>query len=387
MTFKLRPYQADCIENIVAKGRGNWLVQMATGLGKSITFSRIPRQGKMLILSHRDELVTQPLKYFECKTGIEKGKEISHGEEVVSASVQSMANRLDRFSKDEFDIIVVDECFSGDVNILTEKGWYRFDELPKNIKIMQYNVKTKKTSYAYPEKYIVNAIDGEIVNFTSNRFGSLKVTKKHRMYLNDSFVMAKDASKSHKYRTSGEATGCQDKLTENERIQILYQADGCNQNRKRYFTIQLTKGRKIKRLLDLCDKADVIISEIKTKRLECKRYGISTKFNFSKNLFDIFDVSKLSCSKCIEIIEEMVHWDGHVNNKNSYYYSSVVKANADFYQIVALQAGYNAQISIQKDNRKEKFKDVYRLFITKNKKHKTLQSFSIEKEKYKNNAI
>lgn len=106
--FKLRPYQQECIEAIPE--RGSFLIQMATGLGKTVTFSRIPRKGRMLILSHRDELVRQPAKYFDCSFGIEQAENRSNGEEVVSASVQSLVRRLNKFRQDEFDLIVTDEC-------------------------------------------------------------------------------------------------------------------------------------------------------------------------------------------------------------------------------------------------------------------------------------
>ena len=90
---------------------------MATGLGKSLTFSHIPRRGRMLILSHRDELVHQPEKYFDCSFGIEQAGETSHGEEVISASVQSLVRRLDKFKPDDFDVIVTDECFPAGVKV------------------------------------------------------------------------------------------------------------------------------------------------------------------------------------------------------------------------------------------------------------------------------
>lgn len=64
----------------------------------------------MLILSHRDELVHQPEKYFDCSFGVEQGTETSHGEEVISASVQSLVRRLHKFQPDDFDIIITDEC-------------------------------------------------------------------------------------------------------------------------------------------------------------------------------------------------------------------------------------------------------------------------------------
>lgn len=107
----LRDYQQECIDRIVQAERGKHLVQMATGLGKTVTFANIPRQGRMLILSHREELVNQPLKYFNCTTGIEMAKNHTNGtEEVVSGSIQTMVHRLDDFSPHDFDIIIVDEA-------------------------------------------------------------------------------------------------------------------------------------------------------------------------------------------------------------------------------------------------------------------------------------
>lgn len=106
----LRDYQQECIDTIEAKGAGRWLVQLPTGTGKTVVFTHIKRRGRMLILSHREELVKQPLKYFDCSTGIEMAAQTSHGEEVVSASVSSLVRRLNRFDKKDFDIIIVDEA-------------------------------------------------------------------------------------------------------------------------------------------------------------------------------------------------------------------------------------------------------------------------------------
>lgn len=108
--IQLRDYQSECIELIDALPDGRYLIQMATGLGKTVTFANIKRRGRMLILSHREELVRQPLKYFGCPTGVEMASETSHGEDVVSASVQSLARRLGRFKPDDFEIIIVDEA-------------------------------------------------------------------------------------------------------------------------------------------------------------------------------------------------------------------------------------------------------------------------------------
>ena len=116
--MQLRPYQQDCIAAIEAQPPGAYLCQMATGLGKTVTFANIPRRGeRMLILSHREELVEQPRKYFTCSYGVERAASRSAGEEVVSASVQTLVRRLDRFAPDEFGLVVVDECFPGTVKV------------------------------------------------------------------------------------------------------------------------------------------------------------------------------------------------------------------------------------------------------------------------------
>ena len=44
------------------------------------------------------------------RNGVEQGKETSHDEEIVSASVQSLVRRLEKFQPDNFDVLVTDEC-------------------------------------------------------------------------------------------------------------------------------------------------------------------------------------------------------------------------------------------------------------------------------------
>lgn len=109
--MELRPYQNECIETIEGQPPGAYLVQMATGMGKTVAFANIPRHGnRMLILSHREELVEQPRKYFDCSYGVERAQSHSRGEEVVSASVQTLVRRLDHFDPHDFGLIICDEA-------------------------------------------------------------------------------------------------------------------------------------------------------------------------------------------------------------------------------------------------------------------------------------
>ena len=108
--LELRDYQKEAIKTIQAQLPGRYLVQMATGLGKTVTFASLPRRGRVLLLSHREELVNQPRRYYNCSFGVERAGEHSQGEEVVSASVQTLVRRLDRFAPEEFDTVIVDEA-------------------------------------------------------------------------------------------------------------------------------------------------------------------------------------------------------------------------------------------------------------------------------------
>ena len=114
--MNLRDYQKECINKINSLDKGNYLIQMATGLGKTVTFANIQRKGRVLLLSHREELVTQPRKYYNCTFGIEQGKNHSTNEEVVSASVQSIVRRLDNFNPNDFDMIICDEAHHAAAN-------------------------------------------------------------------------------------------------------------------------------------------------------------------------------------------------------------------------------------------------------------------------------
>jgi hypothetical protein len=110
LNLVLRDYQQECHDIIETLDPGSYLIQMATGLGKTATFTTLKRKGRVLVLAHREELVTQPIKYYDCPVGIEMANHKSNGEDVVIASVQSIIHRLDKFKPDDFDMIITDEA-------------------------------------------------------------------------------------------------------------------------------------------------------------------------------------------------------------------------------------------------------------------------------------
>ena len=101
----LRPYQADTLQRMKSYEGNAALCVIATGLGKTRIFAEYIRcdvlenDHHILILSHREELVIQPLEYLKgLPCGIEQGTTHAHGEPIISASVQSLVGRLDKYN-------------------------------------------------------------------------------------------------------------------------------------------------------------------------------------------------------------------------------------------------------------------------------------------------
>lgn len=189
--MELRPYQKECIEAIPEKG--SFLIQMATGLGKTVTFANIPRRGRMLILSHRDELVRQPVKYFAgVSVGVEQASYLSHGEEIVSASVQSLVRRLKNFKPDDFDIVIVDECFPAGTIV----DGSPIEEISVGDMVTAYNHNTQQTE----KRRVAHIFRKPMPNRMIRINGSLVCTPNHPIYeINSGRYVNADAIRAGDY--------------------------------------------------------------------------------------------------------------------------------------------------------------------------------------------
>lgn len=118
--FTPRYYQEEALTGILTslEWYDTTLVRMATGMGKSVLFSEFAKRvkGRVLLLAHRDELVTQARKHLERATGewveVEQAELHSGSARIVVASVASITqqHRLKRLGRDRFDYILVDEA-------------------------------------------------------------------------------------------------------------------------------------------------------------------------------------------------------------------------------------------------------------------------------------
>ena len=122
--IELRPYQYECIEAIESaekNGTNRQLVALPTGTGKTVIFCTFAkkRNGRTLILAHRDELIQQAVDKLEMvwdnvSAGVVKAERNETDKQVVVGSVQTVSreNRLEQLPTD-FDFIITDECHHG----------------------------------------------------------------------------------------------------------------------------------------------------------------------------------------------------------------------------------------------------------------------------------
>ncbi|CAB4253790.1 similar to Saccharomyces cerevisiae YDR332W IRC3 Putative RNA helicase of the DEAH/D-box family [Maudiozyma barnettii] len=135
---KLRDYQKDAINecvNAISSGTMRIGVSMATGGGKTVIFSSLIEKLKQdsgkadfktLVLVHRRELAFQAARtikesFPDKKIQLEMGKQNVdiHQSDVIIASVQSLIRRLDKYGKDDIDLIIIDEAHHAVANSYT----------------------------------------------------------------------------------------------------------------------------------------------------------------------------------------------------------------------------------------------------------------------------
>lgn len=124
--MELRPYQKEAKEAVLSQwndGIRRTLLVLPTGCGKTIVFAKITeecvRNGKrVLILAHRGELLAQASDKIEkvcgLKCAVEKADEscLDSWYRITVGSVQTLMHekRLNNFSPDYFDVIIIDEA-------------------------------------------------------------------------------------------------------------------------------------------------------------------------------------------------------------------------------------------------------------------------------------
>lgn len=116
--IQLRDYQQESYEACIRDLRTyrSSLIVLATGLGKTILFSKIIEswKGRVLVLVHLEELLQNAYQEIEAITGeiigIERQKDRENGERVVVSLIHTLAHTYQRFPPNFFSLIIIDEA-------------------------------------------------------------------------------------------------------------------------------------------------------------------------------------------------------------------------------------------------------------------------------------
>lgn len=286
--------------------------------------------------------------------------------------------KIAKYINGRFSFAIVDECFEGSTEILTEKGWVKFKNLEKGIKVAQYN-KDGTVSFVEPLRYIKKYYDKPLykMNFPFNK-SYVRTTANHNIVYKDlSGNICMDKAKNIKVTwdkklidrcqgVKGNKVKC---LTDFERLMIALQADGTYQGCVSSYTISLSRKRKVKRFEKISKDFDVkpIKSKPGGKRWYVRLNNDLYKDKGAKYLTKTFKLEDFSYDKANDFIHEICLWDGYINPKTGLpqIYRSVIKENVDFVCAVGMLAGYHCRQTEYQDTRKSTYKKIYTVTFSK----------------------
>jgi DNA polymerase I-like protein with 3'-5' exonuclease and polymerase domains len=254
-------------------------------------------------------------------------------------------------------------CFDGETEILTEKGWIRFDAFRPHygrLRVAQFDLGSETIEFVLPKGYFQYDVDGSLVRL-ANQCVDFCGTADHRMLVQkrggawevrnaEDFIPDRKVRHGTKRRSAG--------TTNPEEAWITFlcaaQADGWWQTSGWCFTF--SKRRKIERLVETLDTLGLdYTAKTVEKSTQFKQNVTQTKFYVKAAPICREIRELLGADKCFGrwlldwsdealdyFLTEIMHWDGSWTRKNCY--SSSVKPNADWVQIVALLRNRRANV-------------------------------------------
>lgn len=272
----------------------------------------------------------------------------------------------------KYKTFLVDECVTGDTEVLTDSGYKRFDSVTEEDLFAQYN-DDGSIEFVKPIRLIKNQYDGDLICWEPRQGHHIRMTPHHvqPMYyvksrkVKEKYICDVKFGQGNNLIASGHGSGAKEHLTPIDRLAIACQADGSVQTVCKTYTrwlISLRRERKISRLLSLFNDAGIEYNEVKSLRPRYRRFTFSMPSTVTKTLTTHFSLSDFSYNMAREFVDEVRRWDGHTG-ENHYEYLSSVKENTDFVSAVATLGGYICNQVVVVDNRKETYKDLYRVFM------------------------
>lgn len=273
--------------------------------------------------------------------------------EIDAASNNSVANIRSviddskfRSMDSEFKFYIIDECVTGDTEILTDRGYIRIDSLKETDKVAQYE-EDGSITFVSDWKPVHMQYKGDMysVSFRNGRKKCLMspnhvqpLRSRKTGVLKEFYIKDCNFHQGNEVVVAGKGVGNNTPLTAKERIMIAAQADGYA-GKNDLWEFHLARPEKIERLKMLLHEADIDYRFYENeKSIDIRFYLDIPK---SKKLSDMFDI-EMGYERAKDFISEILLWDGSTKSGYPGYYSSTNKSNVDFVSAILALAGYSA---------------------------------------------
>ena len=307
-------------------------------------------------------------------------------------------------------LIIRDECLTSEHFLLTPKGWKSVKDVRIGDSVVQFNKDTKQMSFAKVQHTSINKPDRTYLLKTEQNHLSLHCSPNHRIlgYYNGNPVIqiAKEFKRGNKnIPNTGDFIGSNcSPLTLEERFLIALHADGSynktlnksgklTRNGQKTGTIPVrfsfSKQRKIEEFEDLLEKLnysftktqdEVEVKGRKTRSHYVVQVPVALVDKDRVKRLPIRDFNSVNKQWCIDYIDEIAKWDGHIvkGSSNRVTYGTVDKTAAELVQTIATLAGYRTHYAVIEDTRKDSFNDIHRIQINKHRWSTNTQNLVIE---------
>ena len=276
------------------------------------------------------------------------------------------------------------ECFSGDTEVLTEKGWQRLDYLDKSLKVAQYDTESREITFEKPLQYIHNK-DRETFSY-EDRHTSLCATANHNMLT----VWGKDYDVvKHKFKdvrfSRGNAfinAGFYNNGASNEfqaRYIAMFTADG-SKTREGYVTFCFSKERKVERCKYILNTLGIEYSFSKIIRSNgVVNYNFYLGKRTNHLLKGFVDRDKKLTMNCIHnldikaFLDEVQYWDATytvARGKQTVRFTTCVKETAEIVQLMCNLQGKKSTIRIDDHNKRVTNGKHSRVYYLSYKRHR-----------------
>lgn len=185
--IQLRPYQIECVEKIKESFLefNRVLVVLSVAAGKTIIFNEVAKsfiknKGRVLVLAHREELLSQAAEKMSLFNDIEytvikSGFETDMDKYYYVGSVQSLyrPKRLKKFPRDYFSLIITDESHH-----LTCDTYQAILKYFKNYKLLGVTATERKSeAKKFASMFDTKAYEYSIQQMISDGFGSRVIAR------------------------------------------------------------------------------------------------------------------------------------------------------------------------------------------------------------------